>query len=463
MNNVLFSISLPIILINLILFLFSLYIHETGHQLYRLKFTYFPKNSKIIFPDAIGTFLIPLFSVFSFNAVSGYSRMNHEDHDLSFKNALKIFLAGPFANLIIFCLLLILSKLLLISGFFNYKDVLSPFIKNVIIYFAAVQLIFVLINFLPIPPLDAGQFLMKALNVRGEIFGVFGGFSILVLVYFGILKWLSFYAYKITLYLLNFLNLWGYLLISAILVSLIIYFFYPISKQKVKNKEQTKNKEKQAPGYVYSIVKSILKTGESHNLENNKEVLLKDNGLIPELYSVDISNSKKRESIVKHKENQNFNKKIQIAKHRKTMHIQSNNLGGEKECENLFVKRNNNNLKQMENHNSEIKIKPERPEKRSLKEGFSRKKISRQDKRFISKTKTLVEKLLAFEILNETELILFRKIKNIDYCSVNLCNEIVFKLKSNLCQECINYKQCLARAFRNVDLRDTFHLLKINS
>ncbi len=473
MNNTLLTISLPTIGINIILFLFTLFIHESGHHLYRLKFTYFPNQKKVISPDAFGTFLIPLFSIFSSSAAAGYSRINKEDHYLDNSKMVKVLIAGPLANLIIFSLLLIFIKILYSVNAFNDNS-LSIFIKNFLVYFCTVQLMFVIVNFIPIPPLDAGQFLMKTLNVKGEKFGIIGGFTILILVYLGIIKWLSEYIFNIVNLLAFNSNYFIFIPLSLITLTGVSYFIFPYNFSNKKSKTdsenilQEKNKE-----YISDIVNNLIKTQDVDciiHVNTSSDNTIPDNksGIFSENSSGDYDNSpfdnkKFRFKNTRQLKTLNKDNYLQVQEKQKDIIIVEKepeqtelNLKSQKLTAKKLLKKLKNKPDIIETTFIEMQDLEYREKTHYLKI-----EPAKKDKIHTNKVEILVNKIIDNEILNENEIFLYRRIKKLNFSIKDICEETLFKISDTKCKLCLNYNTCLSRAFADVDLRNTSELNNI--
>lgn len=136
--------------------------------------------------DPVGSFLVPIIGYFSGGFIFGWAKpVPYNPHNLRpgrWSEAL-VALAGPFSNL---CLALIFGL------FLRFSPILGVFNQNILHITALivfVNIILMLFNLVPVPPLDGSKLLFaffpqKMYQVRG-IFEKFGFILVLLFVFYG--------------------------------------------------------------------------------------------------------------------------------------------------------------------------------------------------------------------------------------------------------------------------------------
>ena len=124
-----------------------------------------------------------------------------------FKNyrsgVIKVSLAGVGANLLLIVITAILFKILTLAGVFSLHSgtPLSSYIANILVWFMSFNMILVVFNLIPIPPLDGSKVLMMILPREQAValarLEPYGMFIIFGLLFFGVLGWLFALAQKI--------------------------------------------------------------------------------------------------------------------------------------------------------------------------------------------------------------------------------------------------------------------------
>lgn len=414
MNNVIFEFNILIAGINGLLFFFSLYLHEAARKFFTLKSSLIPENRSILKPDIIGSLLIPVYTLFSYGLIAGYSAVQNNDRAIGVKQYFIATLAAQLFNGLLFVLFIFFAKLLYSFGIFEAENVIPRFIVSLFIYSSVIQLMIITLNFLPIPPLDAGRIASKCLKLKGELADTLGGLAILFLCFMGTAQFLGKHLYRLSHYFITDRGMLFYVIAGAVIIfSVLHYYFFGRMKPYQKTENIPDNEAESFYHKLFLPDKYRLSPDFFKKLENRiKSVPFKNR------ISGSILIIPKRIKPQNYTEGRNF------------VENPKEPLNPEKAKDKLL------------------------PAKSAYKRLFSPLGFIK-----MKRTAGLLNRIGSQELLTPNELDEYMKLKNLDLSGVSLCSSERYSFhRESKCRKCRKFVLCGSRLLNETDLRHPVQL-----
>ena len=121
--------------------------------------------------DIIGTVVLPLVTLFMshYSFMFGWAKpvpINPQNFQNNKFKLIAVAMAGPFSNLVMMFLWALIAKIGIITHITNHYFNVSVFLKNVGAYGVFINAVFLIVNILPIPPLDGATIWLAFLKTE---------------------------------------------------------------------------------------------------------------------------------------------------------------------------------------------------------------------------------------------------------------------------------------------------------
>ena len=296
--------------VGLFLFLLSGSIHEFSHAFsaYILGDNTAKNNGRLtINPaahiDIFGSIVFPLIGIFSGLPVFGWMKpvpINPLNFNNPSKGSAITSFAGPFSNLFQACTGIIILKLIVsMYSTIGLSVVVFSYMFKFVMLYININLILMMFNLIPVPPLDGGwilrHFLSDALKPRFDILYRYGTFILIIILMTGLFRIIFIPVRALSQFLYSNIDSINIVVLSLpffVLVFIIYFFLNKDIKNFIRKKEFNLSRKKQEMEYELQV----LNTNKQNVTisQNAKDILYKLKNKI-KLNSVDRDDIKRIE------------------------------------------------------------------------------------------------------------------------------------------------------------------------